>query len=215
MTSKYFSGNNNNNKSALLPKQEDTVANQNKKRRLEEEITLEKDEESNISFGSESDDEEFGISSSSIQQPVKKQKTVLIDDELCAKFRDKVNEALEKTAKELGLTCIKIVGSLSFSDSIINGKITGIAQVFNENGKELSAGQVQWNKSCYKYGLVPQHCGRQFRFSPTTKFYAGQIGKFVSIEKSNKKYPIIVEIGSTRVKMDPTSALSYLQNPNI
>jgi len=76
----------------------------------------------------------------------------------------------------------------------------------------MSEHQVQWNKNCQSYGLLPEHWGQKFAIPNGNKLYSGLIAKTITINNYDKKYTIICEILETGgiVKMSPHFVKKYL-----
>jgi len=56
------------------------------------------------------------------EEEILEKKNVIIDSDLCTKFRVEVNESLKNIAKRLGFTYIHL-GNLTYSENSINGQV--------------------------------------------------------------------------------------------
>ena len=110
---------------------------------------------------------------------------MLIDGNVCKKFREDFKEAVKDLEAKYGM--IISLGSITYTQDSISVKMTGqVAADIDDLRKK------EFEKYCYGYGLTPDDYGATFTDPKTGKEW-----KIVSIKPKKRSYPIVIQNTAT------------------
>jgi hypothetical protein len=90
--------------------------------------------------------------------PRNKRKSVSIEENLMKKVRLEIERSLDRIATENGLSHISLE-KMSYDENGFSAKLEGYSSIVAKNGKPLSRANLEWNKFCELYDMLPDDFG--------------------------------------------------------
>lgn len=133
-----------------------------------------------------------------------------ITRKICEEFRNQVQQAVDKIALNLGLSCAEL-GSITYSSYDINiGSVRAFGTFYNPDGTVKTKEQLQWEQNCENYGLSKSVYGKEFVFDQDEQ-YGNIKARFYDIRPIKRTYPIIVRFeNGEQAAISVTTAKKYI-----